>query len=97
MSYLTITAFVLLVLEIPLGLSFARNEQERLQTHIERDARVLATLVEDTLHEDAPLDNTVIKDYQSNSGGGSWSPMHKESVLPIPTALLAVAMRPEPR
>lgn len=69
MSYLTITAFVLLVLEIPLGLSFARNEQERLQTHIERDARVLATLVEDTLHEDAPLDNTVIKDYQSNSGG----------------------------
>ena len=47
-SYLSITAFVLLILEIPLGITYARSERDRLSSAIERDARVLATFAEDT-------------------------------------------------
>ena len=67
-SYLSITAFVLLVLEIPLALSFATNEREQLTANIERDARVLATIVEDTLQHGEPLNNKAIIDYQTTSG-----------------------------
>jgi len=48
-SYLSITAFVLLILEIPLGITFARSERDRLSAAIERDARVLSTFAEDAL------------------------------------------------
>ncbi|HEX5614267.1 MAG TPA: ATP-binding protein [Acidimicrobiia bacterium] len=48
-SYLSITTFVLLVLEIPLGLAYSRNELDQLTSDLERDARVIATVVEDGL------------------------------------------------
>ena len=49
LSYLAITLFVLVVLEIPLGLTFASREEGKLFADIERDARVLATDFEDYL------------------------------------------------
>ena len=49
LSYLSITAFVLLIIELPLGITFARAERDRLVAAVERDATVLATLVEDSL------------------------------------------------
>jgi len=49
LSYLAITLFVLVVLEIPLGITFASREEGRLLADIERDARVLATDFEDYL------------------------------------------------
>ena len=43
LSYLSITAFVLLILEIPLALTYEHSERDRLAADVERDARVLAT------------------------------------------------------
>ena len=44
LSYLTITAFVLVVLVTPLGITFAARERDRLEVAIERDAGAIASL-----------------------------------------------------
>lgn len=49
LSYLTLTVFVLAVLEVPLGIIFARRQLGELTAQVERDAVVTATLVEDAL------------------------------------------------
>ena len=69
-SYLSITAFVLLIIEVPLGVTFARAERDRLVAAVERDATVLATVVEDTLEAGATggLD-PVAAGYQDRTGG----------------------------
>lgn len=48
-SYLTITAFVLLILEIPLGITFQRSERAQLVSGLESDARTFAGLSQDVL------------------------------------------------
>ncbi len=48
-SYLTITAFVLLILEIPLGITFQRSEKAQVVASLERSARVLGSFSEDAL------------------------------------------------
>lgn len=50
-SYLTITAFVLLVLEIPLGVSYANSVERRLTSDLQHDAFALA------IRTQAPLDS----------------------------------------
>ncbi len=50
-SYLTLAAIVLLALEIPLAVTFARNERRDLTTKVERDAVAMASLSEDTLEQ----------------------------------------------
>jgi signal transduction histidine kinase len=69
-SYLSITAFVLLIIEVPLGVVFARAERDRLVAAVERDATVLATVVEDALEAGATggLD-PVAAGYQDRTGG----------------------------
>lgn len=68
-SYLAITAFVLLILEIPLGVTFARSERDRLEAAIERDARVLATLAEDTLEGRPGVDlQSRLEEYEEETG-----------------------------
>ncbi len=70
LSYLSITAFVLLVLELPLGVTFARAERDRLVAAVERDATVLATVVEDTLERGATGGlGPVAAGYQDRTGG----------------------------
>jgi signal transduction histidine kinase len=49
LSYLTITLLVLLLLEIPLGVSYARAERRRLTTALQHDALALVFRVEDRL------------------------------------------------
>jgi signal transduction histidine kinase len=69
-SYLSITAFVLLIIEIPLGVTFARAERDRLAAAVERDATVLATVVEDTLEAGATTGlDPVAAGYQDRTGG----------------------------
>ena len=70
LSYLSITAFVLLIIQVPLGVTFARAERERLVAAVERDATVLATVVEDTLERGAisGLD-PVAAAYEQRTGG----------------------------
>ena len=68
-SYLSITVFVLLILEIPLGITFARSERDRLSAAIERDARVLATFAEDPLEGKPGVDlQSKIEDYEKQTG-----------------------------
>lgn len=68
-SYLSVTAFVLLILEIPLGINFAKSERERLSAAIERDARVLATFAEDTLDGRPGVDlQAKIEEYRDQTG-----------------------------
>ena len=70
LSYLAITAFVLLILEVPLGITFARAERDRLVAAVERDATVLATVVEDTLEAGATSGlDPVAAGYQDRTGG----------------------------
>jgi signal transduction histidine kinase len=70
LSYLSITAFVLLILELPLAVTFARAERDRLVAAVERDATVLATVVEDTLEAGATSGlDPVAAGYQQRTGG----------------------------
>jgi signal transduction histidine kinase len=55
-SYLALTLFVLAILEIPLGVIFARRQLGEFTTGVERDAVVMATLVEDALEGGRPAD-----------------------------------------
>ena len=70
LSYLSITAFVLLILEIPLALTYEHSERDRLAADVERDARVLATRVEGTLAGRTQADMQQLADeYQQTVGG----------------------------
>ncbi|MEW2611151.1 HAMP domain-containing sensor histidine kinase [Streptomyces sp. NPDC047880] len=51
-SYLGLVLLVLLGLEIPFGLLFARAETSRLSNSVERDAGMLAELAEERIEED---------------------------------------------
>ncbi len=76
LSYLSVTVLVLLLLEIPLGLFYARWERQRLSAGLSGDASVLATLYEDALElgADLPADTPVALDaapalaYQDRTG-----------------------------
>lgn len=68
LSYLTITLIVLLVLEIPLGAFYAQRERERLAADVEHDASVIATLYEDDLEADRPLDPAAAETYERRTG-----------------------------
>jgi len=70
LTYLTITAFVLLVLGIPLGINFASTEREQLTTDLERDATVIATLAEDRLEQGSGPDPVrVVTEYEERTNG----------------------------
>ncbi len=68
LSYLSVAVFVLIVLEIPLGISYARAERDRLLTSIERDAQVVGSLVEDQLQFGAPAVDPQLGRYPQDSG-----------------------------
>jgi signal transduction histidine kinase len=66
LSYLTLTVFVLAVLEIPLALNYASRERQDLTAKVERDAVALATLA-------SPGDSARLKataqHYRAQTGG----------------------------
>src|SRR5262245_39573134 len=53
-TYLTISAFALAALAIPLGITFAQRERDRLYFEIERDASSIAAASEDSLQHNPP-------------------------------------------
>jgi signal transduction histidine kinase len=70
LSYLSITALVLLALELPLGVTFARAERDRLVTAVERDASVLASFAEEPLEAGHGRGLQAVADqYQRRTGG----------------------------
>jgi signal transduction histidine kinase len=69
-TYVTITALALAVLAVPLGLTFAQRERDRLFFDIERDAIVIASLAEDDLESDVTPDlDAVLADYRAATTG----------------------------
>ncbi len=68
-TYLTITAFALALLAVPLGVTFAHREKERLLFGIERDADSIAAVVEGSAHRAEPFRNTDIERYAARTGG----------------------------
>ena len=70
-SFLTLAVIVLLSLELPLAITFARNERQDLTTKVERDAVALASLAEDGLESGntAPLAGLAAT-YTKGTGGG---------------------------
>ena len=73
LSYLTVTLIVLAVLEVPLGVTYSRNELRDLETKVERDAVTVASLSEGTLEgagEAATASlRTIARRYQRDTGG----------------------------
>ena len=68
LGYLTITVVVLLLLEVPLAIFYAQREQERTIADLERDVSVIATLYEDVLERDLPLDPRPAEEYRNRTG-----------------------------
>jgi signal transduction histidine kinase len=66
-SFLTLTVLVLVVLEVPLGITFADHERDRVTTEIERDAVVLSSFVEDALQDGGPIDRAAIDGYEKST------------------------------
>jgi signal transduction histidine kinase len=69
LSYLTIAAFTLTVLGIPLGVFAASLQRERLEADLQRDALVLATLYEDALDNNEAFSVRPAQDYRDRTGG----------------------------
>jgi signal transduction histidine kinase len=70
LSYLSITVFVLLVLEIPLGFAYAQSERRRLTSSVQHDALALSIRAEDALENgDAPRLRRTVDEYQRDTGG----------------------------
>ena len=70
-GYLAIAVFVLVLLEIPLALSYARVERQALSDKVERDAVALASLTEDALERGVPVPPQVrrtARDYGAETG-----------------------------
>jgi len=70
LSYVAVTAFVLVVAELPFGLAFAGRARDRLLADVERDARVLAGLVQERVeHGDSAGVSTITDRYVAQTEG----------------------------
>lgn len=67
-SYLTITVIVLVLLMVPLGVFYSQRERERLSSDAEHDANVIASLYEDALEAQVPLDPAAAITYAERTG-----------------------------
>ena len=69
-TYLLLAVVVLLALEVPLGVIYARNERQALETRIERDAVALASISEFALAHGGPYTqlSKVVATYAAQTG-----------------------------
>lgn len=68
-TYLAITTFGLALLAIPLGLTFAHREKDRLLFDVERDTDTMTALVEDSLEARTAVPTQDILRYAKDTGG----------------------------
>ena len=72
LGYLSLTALVLLVLEVPLAITYARNERSSLSSKVERDAVAVASVADDVLEQSRPRIEPLrafVEDYAARTGG----------------------------
>jgi signal transduction histidine kinase len=69
-SYLALTLVVLIILEVPLALSYGSRERNQVTTGLERDAYQIANYSEETLEGDAHADIAAfVRSYARRTGG----------------------------
>ena len=69
-SYLLLATFILLVVALPLGITYTRRAEDRLLNDVERDARGLGSLLEDRVEAGAaPGVATISRGYAQQTGG----------------------------
>ena len=69
-SYLTLTLVVLLLLEAPLGIVYAREQRRRLTASVERDALALSIRAEEAFENNGTAQfRAVARAYQADTGG----------------------------
>ncbi len=73
LGYLSLTLVVLAVLEVPLGVTYSRNERRDLEGKVERDAVTVASLAEGVLEGKGETSvaslRTIAMRYQGDTGG----------------------------
>ncbi|HEY8843432.1 MAG TPA: ATP-binding protein [Gaiellaceae bacterium] len=73
LSYLSVTLLVLAVLEVPLGVTYGRNERSDLESKVERDAVTVASLSEGVLEGTGETSVAALRSiagrYQVDTGG----------------------------
>lgn len=72
LGYLSLTALVLVVLEVPLAVTYARNERSTLGTKVERDAVAVASVADDVLERSRPRLEPLkafVEQYARETGG----------------------------
>jgi len=70
-GYLGVAVLVLVLLEVPLAISYARAERQSLTDKVQRDAVALASLVEDSLEQGAPVParvRRIARNYGADTG-----------------------------
>ena len=69
-SYLLLATFILLVVALPLGITYTRRAEDRLLNDVERDARVLGSLLEERVEAgDTAGVATISRGYAQQTGG----------------------------
>lgn len=68
LTYLAITVFVLVVIEVPFGILLINRQWEGVTVGLERDAMVLGSVYEDALHLGAPYTPAVASEYARRTG-----------------------------
>jgi signal transduction histidine kinase len=69
-SYLILTLVILVVLEVPLAITYREREVQSLEAKLERDAFVIASYAEDTLEGTANADlQGLVEAYEERTGG----------------------------
>lgn len=69
-GYLSVTAFMLVILEVPLGATFARFERSNLIAAVKQDALTIALHAEEPLEEGRPAElQAVVDQYEAATGG----------------------------
>jgi len=68
-TYLALTIFGLALLAVPLGLTLAHREKDRLLFDVERDTDTMSSLVEDSLESHTPVPTTDLLGYSKETGG----------------------------
>jgi signal transduction histidine kinase len=67
-SYVSVTLLVLVMLEVPLGIVYSQRERERMAADVEHDASIIATIYEDVLERDLPIDPGQAEGYAARTG-----------------------------
>ena len=69
-AFVLVAAFVLALVELPLGITYASRQEERLLADMERDARILASLVEEQVEAgNVGSVTSTLQQYESRTGG----------------------------